>query len=228
MASSMDAEPGPQATIRREVIEYGALPIAAWLHHIDGAAAVQTLLRQLVEVAETDGAHCARPPSASPPLAATSVPSVVVRNVRHDLKAVLQQPVPMPGRATAVPRLHRASVVLRTLALSQRPRRLRAGLVDIATLASCLDVPQQHAQVGVPPLLASEALSTTPLASSPPADQAADKCRPRAGFIACAPGCGAARLREAAAARVCVRAMGVGGGGVHGRLQSEGLASAVT
>jgi hypothetical protein len=62
MASSMDAEPGPQATIRREVIEYGALPIAAWLHHIDGAAAVQALLRQLVEVAETDGAHCASPP----------------------------------------------------------------------------------------------------------------------------------------------------------------------
>ncbi|KAK9839640.1 hypothetical protein WJX81_002320 [Elliptochloris bilobata] len=74
----MDSEPGPQATIRREVIEYGSLPIAAWLHHIDSAAAIQALLRHLVDVGEADGSHC---------------------------------------------------------------------MVDITTLASCLDVPQQHAQI---------------------------------------------------------------------------------
>ena len=61
MASSMDAEPGPQALIRRAVIEYGALPIAAWLHRLDSAGALQALLRQLVDVGEVDGSHCERP-----------------------------------------------------------------------------------------------------------------------------------------------------------------------
>ena len=39
------------AQIRREIIEYGSLPIAKWLGGDDGAAAVQQLLHQLLDAA---------------------------------------------------------------------------------------------------------------------------------------------------------------------------------
>ncbi|KAK9810967.1 hypothetical protein WJX73_001581 [Symbiochloris irregularis] len=41
----------PAFAIRREVIEYGALPIASWLGQIDSTAAVLQLLKQLVDAA---------------------------------------------------------------------------------------------------------------------------------------------------------------------------------
>ena len=37
--------------IRREVIEYGALPIASWLGHIDSTSAVSRLLQHLADAA---------------------------------------------------------------------------------------------------------------------------------------------------------------------------------
>ena len=43
--------------IRREVIEYGALPIASWLGHIDSTSAVLQLLKQLTEAATTADHH---------------------------------------------------------------------------------------------------------------------------------------------------------------------------
>ncbi len=36
-------------SIRREVVEYGSLPVAAWLTQADGISAVRTLLVQLSE-----------------------------------------------------------------------------------------------------------------------------------------------------------------------------------
>lgn len=36
-------------SIRREVVEYGSLPVAAWLSQADGISAVRTLLVQLSE-----------------------------------------------------------------------------------------------------------------------------------------------------------------------------------
>ena len=36
-------------SIRREVVEYGSLPVAAWLSQADGISAVRTLLFQLSE-----------------------------------------------------------------------------------------------------------------------------------------------------------------------------------
>lgn len=41
--------------IRREVIEYGALPIASWLGDIDSTAAVLSLLKQLTEALRKSG-----------------------------------------------------------------------------------------------------------------------------------------------------------------------------
>lgn len=41
-------------SIRREVVEYGALPVAAWLSQADGISAVRTLLVQMSERTRED------------------------------------------------------------------------------------------------------------------------------------------------------------------------------
>ena len=49
--------PGDAAfAIRREVIEYGALPVASWLGHIDSTSAVSQLLKQLAAATANSGA----------------------------------------------------------------------------------------------------------------------------------------------------------------------------
>lgn len=41
-------------SIRREVVEYGSLPVAAWLSQADGISAVRTLLVQMSERTSDD------------------------------------------------------------------------------------------------------------------------------------------------------------------------------
>ena len=49
-------------SIRREVVEYGSLPVAAWLSQADGISAVRGLLVQLSErTAESGNGMCCRP-----------------------------------------------------------------------------------------------------------------------------------------------------------------------
>ena len=46
-------------SIRREVVEYGSLPVAAWLSQADGISAVRALLVQLSErTAESSKGMC--------------------------------------------------------------------------------------------------------------------------------------------------------------------------
>ena len=47
--------------IRREVIDYGAIPLSSWLHHGDTPAALQSLLLQLIEVGREEGSRCECP-----------------------------------------------------------------------------------------------------------------------------------------------------------------------
>lgn len=49
--------------IHRTVIDHAALPLSSWLPHVDTAAAVQTLLRQLADVAVVVGTHRKFPPA---------------------------------------------------------------------------------------------------------------------------------------------------------------------
>jgi hypothetical protein len=44
--------------IRREVIDYGAIPLSSWLYHGDSPAAIQTLLLQLLEAGQEEGSRC--------------------------------------------------------------------------------------------------------------------------------------------------------------------------
>ena len=44
--------------IRREVIDYGAIPLASWLYHGDSPAAIQTLLLLLLEAGQEEGDRC--------------------------------------------------------------------------------------------------------------------------------------------------------------------------
>ncbi len=48
----------PQFAIRRVVLEYGALPIASWLNHIDSVSALTYALVQLRKAAVADGNRC--------------------------------------------------------------------------------------------------------------------------------------------------------------------------
>ena len=48
----------PQFAIRRVVLEYGALPIASWLNHIDSISALTYALVELRKAAFADGNRC--------------------------------------------------------------------------------------------------------------------------------------------------------------------------
>jgi hypothetical protein len=43
--------------IRREIIDYGAIPLSSWLPQGDSPAVIQVLLRHLISVATEDGTH---------------------------------------------------------------------------------------------------------------------------------------------------------------------------
>lgn len=43
--------------IRREVVDYGAIPLSSWLPHGDSTAAIQNWLRHSSEIARVDGTH---------------------------------------------------------------------------------------------------------------------------------------------------------------------------
>ncbi|KAK9916762.1 hypothetical protein WJX75_006671 [Coccomyxa subellipsoidea] len=43
--------------IRREVVDYGAIPLSSWLPHGDSTVAIQTWLRQCSDIAREDGTH---------------------------------------------------------------------------------------------------------------------------------------------------------------------------
>ena len=92
-----------QLSIRREVVEYGSVPVSAWLQQADGIAAIHTLVVQLA--GRTSGANGC---------------------TQHSSK-------------------HQR---LRCSARSYLEPHLSAGEASIATLAECLDVPLQHAEVG--------------------------------------------------------------------------------
>ena len=47
-----------QFAIRRVVIEYGSIPIASWLQHIDSTAALSQAVEQLRAAGEVDGNRC--------------------------------------------------------------------------------------------------------------------------------------------------------------------------
>ena len=53
--------------IRRAVIEYGALPIATWLHHLADSNAIVTLLEEVKKVAVHIDNRCASSVMASVP-----------------------------------------------------------------------------------------------------------------------------------------------------------------
>ncbi len=63
----MNSEQPVHFTIRRQIIEFGALPASKWLPTEDGSAAVQTLLQQLLDAAVPDGLHRRAPPESPPP-----------------------------------------------------------------------------------------------------------------------------------------------------------------
>ena len=44
--------------IRREVIDYGAIPLSSWLQHGDSPVAIQSLLLLLLEAGQEEGNRC--------------------------------------------------------------------------------------------------------------------------------------------------------------------------
>ena len=48
----------PHFAIRRVVLEYGAVPIASWLHHIDSVSALSYALVDMRKGAVVDGSRC--------------------------------------------------------------------------------------------------------------------------------------------------------------------------
>ena len=67
----MSSETPVHFTIRRQIIEFAALPASKWLPAEDGSAAVQTLLQQLLDVSIPDSfqrrAPITPPSRSSPP-----------------------------------------------------------------------------------------------------------------------------------------------------------------
>ena len=66
----MNSEQPVHFTIRRQIIEFGALPASKWLPTEDGSAAVQMLLQQLLDAAVPDDLHRRAP--LGPPTGSSS------------------------------------------------------------------------------------------------------------------------------------------------------------
>ena len=130
--------------IRREVIDYGAIPLSSWLYHGDSPAAIQTLLLQLLEAGQEDGSRC----ECFGPSCSKKRKRVLAASLHRYICALCSillayQPA-LKQKGAARSSLSWMFTPETSMCCAACPF---AGWVDVETLAKCLAVPVQHAKV---------------------------------------------------------------------------------